>query len=725
MYKAVETRSSFDGAPFSKPGPGVAIPHPRKRPWWTRIGRESLIFILTGCVAIVAALGLLAFLWGASDVDSRWRSVILSKRATQIVTISSAVIRTSISVQSGVLTAIIASVVLEQYDVLLKEAALLSIVRATTVGPHYVFWPIMRTLRQSRWFLVPSVSLAIVVTVASQFISTILLTDFGMTTIAGNISSFDVAYTSDMHPWGTNQWLSRPPSYPRFAEYVDPPLKGQDFVDTGPTYRAFLPIQNTIERSTLRAYDGPASILDSRVSCVRPSINISSLVVSPTAATNYDSYDTLLVSGTIYMNDTRKYPMLRSPYYLKPREFSSLVSVTGMNEGFMGQSRQANKTQTEWATSIHYLFEKEWWQSMDSIIGSEIPWSNITDRYLIVNTTGNVRDWVAKTGLKLPYKLESGREFKTDHEWVKNITSDDNPAKWKMMGDGPWSKATSGKGGVLSISFTLCFTHSWTGDYAISLASTRDGPEPVLEQRSDKKFGTGLIQRQLGATKNLLTLAQRNVFALLPPQAWRKLNSSLPDGDIQYGTELGRDLSTFYDLKNNTFATGILTSEDTGDNKARYVVNPAHATLFQGAIRATNNPAIALQALITVLTSMNYYNCFYAFTNTAPGTMSSSSEAQAPVRWTGFIIVMVIVWVHLSLMAVFIVLFSRVTEHSTIGNSWQAVSQVVSVDTSRMVEGSADMTDREVRAQAERAGVRTRYRLGRGIGVGRSQISAI
>lgn len=337
-----------------------------------------------------------------------------------------------------------------------------------------------------------------------------------------------------------------------------------------------------------------------------------------------------------------------------------------------------------------------------------------------------MRDWISGTGLSVDEGVES------NYDWLVNGTVNgtynQDMSSWEFRDTGEWTVArskTNETAGAPTLGFTLCYTQPETGDYVISVTSNVDGHEPNLQQRSDQKFDTTDIQFQLDATNpSSISRERRSIFELPPPKEWEKLTGNASTGDTQYAKDLTYFLPVFTDAEETSRNGALLTSEDTGKNKGSYVINPVHVALFQGIIQSTANPALALQALITTITSMNYYDCAYAFTNTAPATMYSTTEALAPVRWTGFLGVVAIISVHFCLMAVFLFHFSRNTEHSMIGRPWQAVAQVVSEDTAGAVEASTVLTDKEVRAWAQMNGGEARFRLVGGDERGRSELRA-
>lgn len=68
-----------------------------------------------------------------------------------------------------------------------------------------------------------------------------------------------------------NYWTSSPQSFPTFAEWKKKPdVQVSSIADTGPTIRAFLPVNSQADRSMITKYEGTAGAFDARVVCIRP-----------------------------------------------------------------------------------------------------------------------------------------------------------------------------------------------------------------------------------------------------------------------------------------------------------------------------------------------------------------------------------------------------------------------------------------------------------------------
>ncbi len=111
-------------------------------------------------------------------------------------------------------------------------------------------------------------------------------------------------------------WRSKPYKFPRFAEYhlKNSSLSDDGVQDTGSIYRAFPPIVDAESRTRLRRYEGPAPVVNSRVVCVRPDIEVKDLLIVGYADLEEDgqnSYQEISLGGVVGLPAYRQYPMLR------------------------------------------------------------------------------------------------------------------------------------------------------------------------------------------------------------------------------------------------------------------------------------------------------------------------------------------------------------------------------------------------------------------------------
>ena len=174
--------------------------HPRNR-----IGTWRLLILSLGTICICTAIGILTFLWANSmtapddlETGTFWRYIVFQGWATRVVTLSAAVIRLVIVSQAGLTTSMIASILLENVGVQLWAVPLLSLVRSITVGPEAILRASLpRHFRLSSKVICHfAILLSMLNTLASQFFSTLLLSDFENTVITGDANKSSIAFTS-------------------------------------------------------------------------------------------------------------------------------------------------------------------------------------------------------------------------------------------------------------------------------------------------------------------------------------------------------------------------------------------------------------------------------------------------------------------------------------------------------------------------------------------------
>jgi len=186
-------------------------------------------------------------------------------------------------------TAIMAAIAVETYGVRLEDIAQASIARYTgSIVPMafagYAFQGLLRIL----------IPLQLIVAIASQFSSTLLFIDIDNGVVQGFPTPSAVNYTFLETPTGSDlvrpgddagvpaHYRLNPSSFETFAEYAEPQNRISDprIDDTGPIWRAFLPLASERDRTSVRRFEGAARLFDARVICVQPTITALNVTVT-------------------------------------------------------------------------------------------------------------------------------------------------------------------------------------------------------------------------------------------------------------------------------------------------------------------------------------------------------------------------------------------------------------------------------------------------------------
>jgi hypothetical protein len=260
----------------------------------SQLGRVSTTVLAFLFVVCLGCLTFLAFLWGANENNSVWRSIVLAGWTARSITITSLVLRWATAAQAATCTSMLAAILLQRGAIPLPVAASVSIMRFNNTGP----WSLLGNMK-AKWHR-GSVSiglltaLLVLTTLSLQFTSTVLLSQVGIASIPVASSIPQTHYgietnghTYDAMPSDAPSFLDLTPSrYPAFAEWTPdattsqttaqqeafPPENSTGILDTGSVLRALLPINNDEERSRVTKYHGFATVLDTRVVCMRPKL---------------------------------------------------------------------------------------------------------------------------------------------------------------------------------------------------------------------------------------------------------------------------------------------------------------------------------------------------------------------------------------------------------------------------------------------------------------------
>ncbi|KAI8268508.1 hypothetical protein K4K58_004956 [Colletotrichum sp. SAR11_239] len=263
---------------------------PLHRSKWAAIDSFSICILGVGTSLIIGVLIFLSYIWngsmramaGDNMEESFWSQIVFSDWTSRTVTVAAAILRICLSLQMGVFTAIIASLMIEKSGVPLNVAPSIALLRAMPASPWSLFsWTALSNPCRDGIIYKIVIGISVLLAITSQFASTALLTDFSMVNVTGSRTTSEISYAEKPYLGyvmkASKAWSMQPGTYSRFAEKrID--LKesrsesGTDYEDTGPVTRAIMPFFSESQRTGLRRYDGPAAVLDSRVFCMVPVI---------------------------------------------------------------------------------------------------------------------------------------------------------------------------------------------------------------------------------------------------------------------------------------------------------------------------------------------------------------------------------------------------------------------------------------------------------------------
>ncbi|KAL1594903.1 hypothetical protein SLS59_008453 [Nothophoma quercina] len=266
----------------------------------------------------------------------------------------------------------------------------------------------------------------------------------------------------------------------------------------------------------------------------------------------------------------------------------------------------------------------------------------------------------------------------------------------------PWARF--GNADVI-FDLSLCFINPLPRDYEASAWSASDASSDVATTVTAGKepgrlvYDTSKIQTMLGVDDKDLSPEQRQLLTLVPPTNWnasRMVNRQNIPNPSRLTESLAKAGADEHMGATYQFVPWSLPED---------AMHRSHVALVQHILSKTNNPALALQALWTILLELAYYDVLPLYNIKSPATYGLAREVLIPVQWNCFAAVMGILGLHLVLLSVALVLFVTRSEMSLLGNAWQAVSQVLSTDTADAVHHGAMATDDEVKDTFRGSGV--------------------
>jgi hypothetical protein len=651
-----------------------------------RFGWFAILSLLVGTGLILGCVAFLCFLWFSDEENAFWLRIIRAGWITRSITIAALLVRWAVTTQAAICTSMVASLLLNSFQVPLPNVAAISLMRFSNTSPQSLLISLPR-LRGIRTLLLGII--VFVMTVATflvQFTSTALLSNVG----PGLISEFrtfpNLSYgiNSDSllvtHSENTGTLGIRPAVYPAFLEYAVPPVQnasGDRVLDTGLSIRGFIPIGDEPTRKSITRYAGKATIIDTRVVCTQPIFSNSSLSRMSQIPT---------ISG--YISTDLTVPRFnRTSKTIKEAAFNCSWAVQGASP-----NQFANNA--EWPLTLCKLniTDNGLVSEMDPLILPKSTKFNPGSAFLLLNSTGTYSDW-GPWGNSLPIETIRKKGI-----WLEILTN-----------------ATK-----LSLQATLCYTSIVLQDTSVEAWRT---PNNVSEAKSGwynktGTYDTRAIREQLGATTVPLSLNERGVFKLVQKESWEhppvKVHTS--GGWISVRKRTGPSSLTAYAMHglDTPGSTVCMCGYCACGLKSQ--VSRLHAAVFNDVLRDTGNPVLAVQSLITTLHGMAYYDRLFQFDITARANITTNISVIRPTGWGFFSAVITVIALHLCLVFFVAILFIFTGGNCLLNNAWSTVAQLQSPETKEWLDVAVDMKDRDVKRAMAVAGEDSIL-----VGIGRSR----
>ncbi|KAF4314425.1 hypothetical protein GTA08_BOTSDO01371 [Botryosphaeria dothidea] len=383
----------------------------------------------------------------------------------------------------------------------------------------------------------------------------------------GLLSSDQASYAVD-NPWGF-----KPPSWPAFAEYSEPPVQADVMIDTGFVVRAFLPYTLAQDRQSVGNFSGRATIIAARVACSQPTFSNLNLTI----ARDLGDQSFGVIKGDLELGEVPFEAMggcTRRPCrgsQENPKKFECTLNF--------GDDRSTYpRSQHEWASTLCRVDEFK-----EQLMFSHKNGSYLGPGYLLLNVSQPAAWW-----------------------WNIGKANNQSITDFDVSGDRFCTHLDTDTSYSVRLSATLCYYNPGPVQYDVAMQSNTGRIEPTVGWDAKQgQYDTGEVRKQLGVTENRLGYGDRGVLKLIKERDW-------PMYELKSMDLLGEPPS-----QNFALCQFCQRSNST-------IAHRALAALFQDVLVETGNPALALQALFTTISQMTYYSLLVEFDQDGPAQVISA-----------------------------------------------------------------------------------------------------
>lgn len=654
-----------------------------------RLGLFSVAVFLAGTLVIAATVAFLGFLWGSASETVAWLRIVLAGWVPRAVTLSSLLVRSIATAQAAICTSILAALALSHFNILLRDSVAATLMQVENTGPYSLAILLLRSLRHGKGLRIGALVLILALSNGLlQFTSTILLSDVTI----GIVTNFEQQRTT---PYGLSRdgidryyefdndgyHYKKPSAYPTFAEYSEKYETSDGVHDTGKTMRAYLPISSEPEREFLKSYSGMATVVDSRVVCMRPVIadaklhfdgnGVFSPYLSGSVATNLTAPRVIVPFG----DDQPLKPFNCSTAYTgygSTVEWPLVVCTVSQNRGIVSDMQRIE--------DVESLGEADYLMN-----GPSVP-------YLILNATGSYEQWDGYD-FNESLSIASAESYEYHGEWLRIPTTDPE----------------------INISLSICFTAFMVLDLPVNVSSAANHTEPTIGlDTATGQYDTRAIRHQLGAADAPATLESRGIYSLEPrpwakPWDWDQNQETLPFLYMEYARAGLEQPDGGGDYIYN-FSMVLCLLCVSPDNETTFrMIETTQAAIFNDIVRKTGHPALGLQARYTTLFGMVYYDHVALFDYSAPTKTFNFVQALTPTAWRGFVIMIATLALHFLTIAVAVSFFASDGSQSLVGSAWAAVAQLRGGVIEEWIARAGSVRDRAIVTEMQRSGVGARW----------------
>lgn len=637
----------------------------------------------------------------------------------------------------------LASIIMECKGVALHRSAAVSALRYINNGPQSLVLALRNTYSHAElWALVTL--LLYLTTFALQFVSTVLVDDLGMGSLVGHTKNETVFAALSWHA-GTGQinatrltgetsyWTEYLPDFPTFAENHEGPLANEgppeDFIrDTGTTLRAFIPVSNQSERTSIHSYSGVATVEDSRVVCIRPKL--------------HQYFSIGYISGSLgYVLNGSLAPEFIPPGLILGEEPAMTSGVLPMTYS-LGTNQSSDSTVTlSWSQQIPLAHEGDGWAIAQNfmyfgptLVSSLDPrYPNIASNGASMNFTMTNPDYLA---WNLTYyqdgdnvSLMTGRSYELLNVSIADpgtntnmfFSPDQDENKLVIDSQNEWLVFTIPSIPDFRLSVSLCFDSFVSINAKVNLTSQQSSSEPPLGawNKSSGCLGTAQARQQLGALPGQnQSVLERGIMSLetTPEQLRDQVKVWYDEAESQGAGNISFPSQNFVAMvSKDTYSWGTWMCKSCGMDfvnqsnvNISYVANnKLQEQIFQDVIRTTSDTSKAWQAYYTILGRLAFYQTLPYYDIEDTPAIARFRDVQFPRSMRGLAAVVAALCVHIFLVVLITAAFLVRTRVSRVGdNAWLNLAQTNLPAMEDVFKASSTMRDGDLKKELAAQGMK-------------------
>ncbi|KAI1312004.1 hypothetical protein F5Y03DRAFT_409173 [Xylaria venustula] len=516
-------------------------------------------------------------------------------------------------------------------------------------------------------------------------------------------------------------WTQRPKTIPVFGEYRQSLTSPSGVDDSGYVFTSFLPFDSSTERTSIAKFEGPAWVLDSRVSCQKPHF----LGINNVQAPARYAGDVLNPLWYSFIGTLENSTEVEGPWF--PTNASREIPFDCQ---FKYIPRPAGDS-TYWANGVGFHVCQL--QGLDTMI--QFPDDNKEGKAVLQATesAGSLRSRLHPYNVtdSFPARGPAFLVIASNLTLNQNQTSHEAFTKLSFLFNPPH---LVDENAVQDVFFSLCFT-SWDSTIThVEMATSSPLEEPSIEVKDGlldlsaalHHYGVG----NLSDSRAIFSLQQPHYnmsleYPIQQPATDRFISKwdfdtlswgtgyimkhqhsdqikSVPDDEYDF-----KFLPLFDSWKESLGNITVLfqyygvgpNDDDPGSaSEATRRPDPSYQTFFTNAMNKTNNsPALSLSALLTFVSSSAYYEQFPIFTKKGTGQVTLFVNVSYPHSKMGLTAVITMIIGHWLVCFIVLYLFLSTSKFSRLGDAWANVAQIYGSATRGIIDNATLASDRDVK----------------------------